>query len=213
MATVTEGLALIGDYLQDIDDSDRLTETMALRSINRGYVQFARDTSCFNRTTTISSVAEQAEYTLPLDVTSPLRVVYDETELSPTTRELLNIDDAGWQEAASGTPAYWYRASATEIGLYPVPATAVTDGISVFCQICPSDVTGGIALLSADSPTLTPAVPYPYQEAPFIYAIFDLAAHVLQDDPAAIQSGKMALAEYQSLVKEFRGSMVTEGAF
>ena len=215
MATLTDLILQVSDYLPGHapEDGSSFTEAMAIRSINRGYIQFVKETGCMNRITTMDSAVGQGSYTLPLDVVSPQRVTYDDVELSPVTRELLNKDCVGWQELDDGTPIYWFRDSATTIRLVPAPDTLTDDTISVECLIVPSDVSGGVALLLAESPTLSPGLPAAYQNAPALYAVYDIAAHIFPDDNAVQASGQMALREYQQMVKDFTGSMVVDGAF
>jgi hypothetical protein len=213
MADLTELMQRVQDYLQEIDESGRLKATRVLRSLNDGYVDFVEQTRCMSRTLLLDSVIGQASYTLPSDVVRIVRVTFAGAELSPTTLEMLNSELYGWQEQANGTPTAWYRDGATSIAFYPTPSTAVADTISIFAEIVPSAEEDGVALFDLASMDASPALPYPYQKAPALYAIYDLAAHIFTGDPEQSASGKMALAEYQQMVKGFQGSMVVEGAY
>ena len=201
----------VQDYLdKEVDEAGRFTQTRLDRAINDGYIDFCNKTRSKNRTASVTTVVSQSAYDLPDDMLRPVRIVYNDTELTPTTYDALNRERVGWQEEDAGTPDSWYINAAGSIAVVPAPSVN-TYALSVFGEIVPSDVTGGLALLSAS--TDTPALPYPYQVAPALYAVAYLAAHIFSGDAEAQASGQLAAAEYDDMIGDFIGSLVNESAY
>lgn len=103
--------------------------------VNEGLRLFTRETQHNIEELTITTVATQATYSI-YNVVGGVTdrrdwiaffddALYQGTIwISQTTRDQLRVDDRLWRSKPAGQPVWWYWASPTEIGLYPVPSTS-----------------------------------------------------------------------------------------
>lgn len=102
------------------------TAAMKLAWANEAIAEAARRSGCIEKRQTIISVASQAEYTLPADVATVLRVAYDGVALQHTTQTNLSRESKEWTTLL-GTPFQFYMDMVNgKIGLYYKPALATT---------------------------------------------------------------------------------------
>lgn len=215
--TLADLRSMVQDYLGTgpiATTGDYLTTAMLDRAINLGYVDACRFARPFVRTITLTGVDDQATYVLPADVLEVTRVEWDSVVLTPAAPILLDRSNSDWRNDASGTPLYWMLWGAGYIRLHPAPESATGISFTAEAYISPSTVTpttGTVAILSATTDTV--AFPYAYATLPALYAVSYLAAHQLADDPRAVKSGEVAYKEYQSLLRQFAGSLVNVATY
>lgn len=125
------------------------------RLVNRAYREMVWEAESRRSTLTLSTVADQAEYTL----TSPdwktiLDVLHDGTPVYPINESNLRMEDREWLDRDSATPRYYWIINNNILRFYPTPDTADLV-ITVYGTRAPAE-------LSSD--TDEPAIPVAYHE-------------------------------------------------
>jgi hypothetical protein len=123
-----------GVFLEDAD---------LLDYANDGLVDLARKTEFLKTSTTISVVANTAEYALPADFIVEKRATLSGTSLRHSTLELLDQLDVGKDVAGNTDSPYFFYIWGNKVGLYPTPSTAVVNGLKIWYVQAPT-------LLAAD---------------------------------------------------------------
>jgi hypothetical protein len=204
MFTYSELVQAAYDFLQQKNDAAnaRLAPALVQGQICLGYIQFAKDTRCFKRTTTVAAVDGQALYAPPADMFHLYRVRYGVVvdDLLPTSERELDMFSSGWR-ARTGVPTHWYPYDARQFGVYPAPVVSAPTTFTLEGYVVPSDLPGGVPLPSADDDTL--ALPDQICLAPVHWAVAQLASRYLCDRETADKIYVAALTDYKRLVGEY----------
>lgn len=118
---------------EQVQDTSAESLTLIKRAINQGAKKFGNMLNRDWRTTrrTFSLVADQQYYQLPEDC---IRVKSLRVDVNDTTYPLTEIaDEDMWNDLnmtvdSSSTPDYYFIEGNDLVGIYPIPAAAVTDG-------------------------------------------------------------------------------------
>jgi hypothetical protein len=125
-------------------------DPMALEAIRYAAMEFCRMTDIVQRVSTASVVAGTQEYTVTavseMQVARILGVGWEGNWLSPVAPEQFTTDvglrgaDIGTATAVVGSPQYYLlkTPSATQFSLYPIPDTALTNGLTVKASFMPT---------------------------------------------------------------------------
>lgn len=132
-------------YLSD-PDARFWTAAKMLVLINEKQRQIATELKCLETYATASSVADTQFYDVPTNFYLPRGLEY-RTGTSEPYKPLKFIDTeelkmiSGENYGTTGVPEYWFLEypGLNKIGLYPIPASAVTAGIKVWMWKLPTD--------------------------------------------------------------------------
>ncbi len=100
------------------------SEAELLQALYRFMLRVARECSCIEEDYTTTTVAAQAEYTIPTRASILKRVTYDGKKLTPIDRRQFDAMNAT-NSTSSGTPGYYIEEDSV-ITLYPTPDDALT---------------------------------------------------------------------------------------
>lgn len=195
------------DIIQDVRDqldqptSTYLTDAMILRWINEAQRIIARKTRCIQDSTTLTTVASQAAYTLD-DVVQVEAIYWDDTgdklqELSWASVNLHGLGDT----TDTGTPEFWGRwndGSTGKVYLFPTPS-GDGDTLTVYYCRLPAALTN--AALEE------PEIPEDAQAALTVYAQYKYK-WMEGEYPEA----NHILAVWDDMVRWFKYDTYTEGS-
>lgn len=147
--------------------SDATSLVKFKRDINTGGILFlatlGRDYNQEMRTT--DSVASQQYYQYPEDALKVHEVIYHNTStFSPPLEQV--ADEHTWaymnQTSLEGVPTHYFVRGFDEIGLYPIPSEAITDGLEIRFEpkhtaMTESDYTTGTLTVTNGSTAITGA--------------------------------------------------------
>lgn len=110
--------------------------------VNRAYDEFCWETECnLTSDATLTTVADQAEYTIPLPHFRTIyEVLYDGYPLSRTSLAAVRESDPEWLTAASGTPDRYWRPKWSTLRLYVPPETA-SKTLTIYGSRSPADLS------------------------------------------------------------------------
>ncbi|MHB9026207.1 MAG: phage adaptor protein [Armatimonadota bacterium] len=213
MFTYSELTQAAYDYLQQKNDAAnaRLAAGVVRGQVCLGYIQFAKDTRCFKRSTTVAAADGQALYAPPADLFDLYRVRYgaEVADLTPTSVRALDAFSGGGR-AQTGTPTHWYPYDARQFGAWPAPAVSDPVDFTLEGYLVPyldgdgAPLAGGVPLPVEDADTL--ALPDQICLAPVHWAVAQLASRYLADREAADKIVAAALTDYKRLVGEYNYS-------
>lgn len=184
------------------DDSGVFFEAVDLADLcNDAQMDIVRKTEILRTTSTISTIANQAEYALPADFIVEKRVTYLNLKMKKTTID--EIDD--WLDSkddptTAGTPSFYYLVG-NKIGFYPTPVGAVANPIRVSYVKAPATLAADVDI---------PEIPVHMHEDIIRYVIarareqseqFDVAQVIMNDYDKRLglskdQAQNMAAATY-----------------
>lgn len=144
------------------------SDALARNWFDEGQIDIVRTTECLTVDADVSSVADQREYDLPVDILRFLYInYYDGTDYfrlhSATLDELEVYED--YPEEDSSTPQYYYikQRSTPKIGLYPKPDASQTNAMSIYYVQRPTNLT-----ISTNNPN----IPEPYHRLIIQFALY-----------------------------------------
>lgn len=184
--------------LAEDESSDRVTESTVTFALNSAYRELAKRARVFSSEIVIAAVNEQASYLLPGNMPEVKQVRYGGNALELTFANLLDRNMPHWREAAAGNPQYYLREDVRFLRLYPAPLVSETATISVVGLVYPASFASEFPLLNLDADV--PALPEEFHEVLADYAIFDIAAKILADDPGAQVRGQAGLCRFNAAV-------------
>jgi len=158
--------------------------------LDNGYRDLARRTHCFERKQTITSVANQLEYTLDNDVVTVKAVLFDGNALTDSTRTRLQAHDAKFYQREGSTPQIFATRGMNTLIVYPKP-TAADKNIDCYIAVVPSAVSNAEDLLSKAGGTVDdniPNLPEDFHILPAYYAIAEIGGLDLNNQAAAARS-------------------------
>lgn len=189
--------ALLGED----ESSDRITEATVKFSLNAGYREIIKNSRVIIGSISILAVNEQTEYSVPGYMHHILKVFYNGGELEKKSSYDLTAEFPGWRTAPTGTPAYFYRDDVRTIGLYPPPIVAESEELAVLLSgyVYPATANTALPLLNQDDDE--PLIPDEFHEALAMYAVYDVSAIILSDDPGAQIRGQASLQRFSLAVQ------------
>jgi hypothetical protein len=190
---------LVQDQLQDVLAATDMTATKIKRYINLGYLDFVRRTRPLTDSYDVTTVADQASYSIiDADFSHVAHVRYIEDSdneygipLRPYPGGFANLP----KEKTTGVP-YWYWVrynqdnTASEIGTVPIAATA-SQTITVWGFDIPAD-------LSADGDK--PLIKKDYQEVLILWPVWKMCNAYAHKSKAIREKALTARSEYLELV-------------
>lgn len=135
----------------------QLTDADIIRYINEGQRQIVmQNEGLLEKTAMSNSVANQQEYSLPVDILILRAVKYKSPDdlsyykLKGMSYQQFDEQVDGWDGTAYGTATpMMFTQFAANISLFPIPDRSMTNGIKIYYNRIPVDVTTG-----ADTPDL-----------------------------------------------------------
>jgi hypothetical protein len=195
------------DLKEEPVGNSRVTAAVILAALNDAYEEIAHEARCFTREAEITSVQDQAVYTLPADMFAirGARFHTGTGTLSRITQAGLEVMFPTYRTAASSTPKYLYLDDVRHLGLYPAPDTAgrtlYLDGYILPYAHGESVPERGVELFTADEDV--PAFPAQFHLLLVHGVVIRLATEFLNDTDDAAARVAAATASYTALLEEF----------
>lgn len=187
---------VLSDLRIRIDDKLKkgYTDEYLRHLLNRGQEYIVGKTGCSEEYTTITTIADQQEYTFPTTIVGIIEAFYDDKRFYPKTFAELSETNPNWRDASSGTPQYWYYYG-NVLGLYPAPDTA-DENVDIFYVKKPLEMLGD---------TSRSELPDQFNELIILYAEYRIQKQ--QRDPVMAVTWK----ELDDRIRELRASYRARG--
>lgn len=145
------------------DKQMSLEDSMVERFINEGYKLFVTTARCYKKVETVTTVALQQEYALPVGLSQIINVFYSAGADKWKLRQTRDDEQLWWELLSNDSPAgYSTQYGQAKVNLYPPPKNA-GEILSIYGSFVPDDMVNDGE---------TPYIPTKYHQALCDYGLF-----------------------------------------